>query len=170
MRRRRSGNCRRASVRFRRQSEDLKAALTDFTYRKSWRQFADPGDFETVEEWLAWAAGPHGGKASISRHITAEELDRLGTQIGAVLLDTVRAGAPLIEYCYHPDNAHLRLAELADQFCTETVPASTPTTLVGFLGHPGHGPALASRVGPPPLDLPEPDGRPPVSAEVAALV
>ena len=36
--------------------EDLKAALTDFTYRKSWRQPPGPGDFETLEEWLAWAA------------------------------------------------------------------------------------------------------------------
>ena len=99
--------------------EDLKAALTDFTYRKSWRQPAGPGDFETLEEWLAWAAGPYGGKSSISRHITAEELEQLGTQIGGVLLETARAGAPLIEYCYHPDNAHVRLAELVGQFRTE---------------------------------------------------
>ena len=99
--------------------EDLGAALTDFTYRKSWRQPAGPGDFETVEEWLAWAAGPNGGRSSISRHITAEELERLGTQIGGVLLDTARAGASLIEYCYRPDDADGRLAELVGQFRTQ---------------------------------------------------
>ena len=81
--------------------EDLKASMKDFTFRKSWRQPPGPGDFKTLEEWLAWAAGPHGGKSSISRHITAEDLEQLGTQIGRVVLETVRAGVPLIEYCYH---------------------------------------------------------------------
>jgi MoxR-like ATPase len=100
--------------------EDLTAALTDFTYRKSWRQPPGPGDFETLEEWLTWAAGPHGSKSSISRHITAEELERLGTQISGVLLETARAGAPLIEYCYPPDTANMPLAELVGQFRTET--------------------------------------------------
>jgi MoxR-like ATPase len=100
--------------------EDLKAALTDVTYRKSWRQPAGPGDFKTVEEWLAWAAGPRGAKSSISRHITAEELERLGTQIGDIVLDTVRAAASLFEYCYHSDNVPGHLAELVGQFRAET--------------------------------------------------
>jgi MoxR-like ATPase len=99
--------------------EDLEVALTDVTYRKSWRQPPGRGDFETLEEWLAWSAGPYGGKSSISRHITAEELERLGTQIGNVLLETARAGGPLIEYCYRRSNAHARLAELVSQFRME---------------------------------------------------
>ena len=101
-------------------TDDLGAALADFTFRKSWRGPPGPGDFGTLEEWLSWAASPDGSKSSISRHIPAQELERLGTQIGEVLLETVQSGAPLFEYCYRPDDARGHLEELTRQFRAET--------------------------------------------------
>ena len=66
-------------------------------------------------------------------------------------LKQLRAGAPLIEYCYPTDNAHVRLAELVGQFRTET-------------GYPGDDRArreaeraeLASALSPDGLDDPDP--------------
>src|SRR5262249_38504548 len=76
--------------------------------------------FETLEEWLAYAASPGGGGASISRDISAADMDRLGTGIGDMLLDTARAGAPLIEYCYGAVGGDSNLPELVGQLRDET--------------------------------------------------
>jgi MoxR-like ATPase len=100
-------------------ANDLQSALHDVEYRKSWREAPGTSDFGTLEEWLTYAASVRGGGASISRNIPAEELERLGTQIGDLLLETARAGAALIEYCYRPNNADTGLAELVDQFRME---------------------------------------------------
>jgi len=49
-------------------------------------------------------------------------------------------------------------------------PAPASETAGAPAGHPGHHPAVAPPPGHPPLDLPAPEGRPPVSAEITALI
>lgn len=68
-------------------------------YRRSWLEPADPSDFETLAEWLAYAASPDGAQASISLYIRVDELERLGRHINDVVLQVADAAAPLFEYC-----------------------------------------------------------------------
>jgi len=49
-------------------------------------------------------------------------------------------------------------------------PAPARQIAIAPAGHPWHRPALAPPPGHPALDLPAPDGRPPVSAEITALI
>jgi hypothetical protein len=69
-------------------------------YCSSWRVFGSSGDFATLQDWLAYAAGPDGASASISIYIDESQLERLGAKIGNVLREIADAAAPLFEYCY----------------------------------------------------------------------
>jgi MoxR-like ATPase len=72
----------------------------DAAFRTSWRQPAGGAEFQSASEWLRYAARPNGRTASISRYLTAGQLDRLGTGIGDEMLRLADAAAPLFEYCY----------------------------------------------------------------------
>ena len=61
------------------------ALPADVSYRKSWLQPPGTRDFGTLSDWLAYAASSTGAGASISRNIDAEELDRLGIDIGRLI-------------------------------------------------------------------------------------
>jgi MoxR-like ATPase len=81
--------------------DQLHAGLPDaVSYRKRWLSPAGTNDFSSLEEWLTYAAGPHGAEASISRNISVDELDQLGTKIGNAVLELADAAAPLFEHCY----------------------------------------------------------------------
>jgi MoxR-like ATPase len=68
--------------------------------RRSWREPAGTNDFELLGDWLAYAAGPDGDGASISRNIDRSELDAYSPRIGPMLLQMADTSAPLLEYVY----------------------------------------------------------------------
>lgn len=69
-------------------------------YRTSWRQAPGTGEFETLADWLAYAAGRAGVQASISLYVDPDELERLGSSIANVVRELADAAAPLFGYCY----------------------------------------------------------------------
>jgi MoxR-like ATPase len=77
-----------------------RAVAGNYSYRKSWRQPAGTDDFAALADWLAYAASPGGARASISRNFDVEELERLGSGVGSVLLDLAEAAGPLLEHCF----------------------------------------------------------------------
>jgi MoxR-like ATPase len=81
--------------------DQLHGRLPDtVSYRKAWLSPAGTSDFGSLEEWLTYAAGPHGAEASISRNLSVDELDQLGPEIENVVLELANAAAPLFEHCY----------------------------------------------------------------------
>lgn len=72
----------------------------NIVYRKSWRQPAGIGDFETLTDWLSYAASPEGAQSSISIYLDPDQLQTLGPQISDFVLQLADASAPLLEYCY----------------------------------------------------------------------
>jgi MoxR-like ATPase len=81
--------------------DTLGRALPDnVAYCKSWRQQTGTGDFQTLRQWLDYAATPDGPQASISIYLDVDDLERLGDQIAGVVLDLAAAATPLFEYCY----------------------------------------------------------------------
>jgi MoxR-like ATPase len=75
------------------------------SYRKAWLSPTGTSDFGSLEEWLTYAAGPHGAEASVSRNISVGELDQLGTETENVVLELANAAAPLFEHCYPQQRA-----------------------------------------------------------------
>jgi hypothetical protein len=72
----------------------------EVVYRNSWREFGGSSDFDTLSDWLAYAASPDGAQASISRYFDVDELERLGPNVTNIVLELANAGAPLFQYCY----------------------------------------------------------------------
>jgi AAA domain (dynein-related subfamily) len=69
-------------------------------YRKQWRAQSNSRSFDSIDEWLAHAAGPSGDGAAISRNFTPPELENLGTAIGDELKDLAQRAKPLFTYAY----------------------------------------------------------------------
>jgi KAP family P-loop domain len=126
-------------------------------YCSSWREFGGHGDFSTLADWLAYAAGPDGASASISIYIDAIGLERIGTNIGNVLLELADAAAPLFEYCYLGREAPP--LELDDKEGSSRDTGETPD--IGDVEAPEHPPTRPTLLAGATADtVPEPgDGR-----------
>ena len=79
----------------------LAASLDGFaSYRRLWRSRPGSTSFDSLDEWLSYAASENGDGAAISRNITPDELASLGTDIGEELHDLAERTKPLFQYVY----------------------------------------------------------------------
>jgi hypothetical protein len=86
-------------------------------FRKQWRQQAGSQDFESLSDWIKYAASSTGDGASISMNLSPDELDALGTNFSDAFQGCVRTFAPIIESVYG-DNMQTR-----DESSTMVAPA-----------------------------------------------
>ncbi|HKG39446.1 MAG TPA: AAA family ATPase [Conexibacter sp.] len=91
--------------------------------RRRWREEHGPGDFATLDDWLAFAAAPDGDGASISRNFDRVELGAYGTRLGPMLLDLANASAPLLEHVY----GDVRVARRPVRLQTAAIRVPRPT-------------------------------------------
>lgn len=74
-------------------------------YRRQWRQAPESNDFKSLEDWISYASSSSGDGASISRNLTPEELEELGTDFSKLFEDTVELFEPVFEAVYDGSNA-----------------------------------------------------------------
>jgi MoxR-like ATPase len=78
----------------------IEEALPGWQLRKAWRSAPGSADFTDLSAWLAYASGADGEAASISKNLTPQELETVGTNVAEVLRDLVEAVAPVFDHVY----------------------------------------------------------------------
>lgn len=83
--------------------QEVEKSLPDgIRFARSWRQspheVADTA-FENLDDWLAFAATPEGGGASVSLYFDPQELEQLGEGISDHFVALANAVGPLLSYC-----------------------------------------------------------------------
>jgi hypothetical protein len=73
---------------------------SEWDFRRRWREPHGTRDFEDFDAWLAYAAGPDGNGASVSRNLTVQELEDMGAEVAGELLQMAEAFGPLLSYAY----------------------------------------------------------------------
>jgi len=90
--------------------------------------------FDTLAEWVQFAASPMGGGASISCQFTSRALEKVGTAITDRFIEMAIIFAPLLEYVYHDVVA----APLVDETVIESSSArelpGVGATVPSFIG------------------------------------
>lgn len=76
------------------------ARKPDWDLRKQWRKPVGTSDFPDLSSWLAFASSPDGDGASISRNLSVDELEAIGTDIAHELAVLAKAFAPIVDYAY----------------------------------------------------------------------
>lgn len=81
--------------------DDLMAAIgSDYRLRKQWRGEPGASEFDVARSWLTYAASPEASGASVSRYLSADELDELGAGIADEMYALLSAVAPLFDFVY----------------------------------------------------------------------
>lgn len=81
------------------------ARRPEWDLRKQWRKPVGTSDFADLSSWLAYAASADGDGASVSRNLSVEELQAIGTGIAYELAELAEAFAPIVEYAYDDGTA-----------------------------------------------------------------
>jgi hypothetical protein len=71
-------------------------------FRRKWEMSPGASDFNTLEEWRDYAAGPAGDGASISRYLSPAEVVELGAEIDEQYRDTVERFLPFFDAIARP--------------------------------------------------------------------
>ena len=71
-----------------------------WSFRKSWREAPGTHDFPDLASWLAHASTKQGNKASVSRNLTPDELENVGSDISQLMGDLAHAVTPIFEHVY----------------------------------------------------------------------
>jgi MoxR-like ATPase len=74
-------------------------------FRKSLRQSSRSNDFDSLTEWVQYAASPRGAGASVSYNISPKGMEKLGEGIADRYLDMAEIFAPILQYLYGDEEA-----------------------------------------------------------------
>ncbi len=84
----------------------LKRSLNNnWRYRKAWLSPVGESEFESFEEWLAYASSPEGNSASISKYYPPETVVALGSQVGMEFDRALEIFLPCFKQIYPSINA-----------------------------------------------------------------
>ena len=76
--------------------QELGGQLSGYALRRSWRSPRGETDFESLDEWIDYAAGDGGAAASISTYLDPDELENLGAEVGSTVQSLVDIARPLL--------------------------------------------------------------------------
>lgn len=71
-----------------------------YSLRKRWRSEPGPSEFKELSEWLTYAGSADGAGASVSKYLTPQELEELGSGIAHEMANLLGEVQPLIDNVY----------------------------------------------------------------------